>query len=235
MKIVTWNCNGAFRKKYHALEKYNADIYIIQECEYPAKSADHYRDWAGNYLWLGDSKNKGLGVFVKDNIKIEKLDWQNEFKGLRVKHLLPVRVDGSFDLLAVWTHYNKSRNFNYIGQFWKYLQVNKERFKNIVIADDFNSNVCWDQDDRWWNHSDVVKELSEINITSLYHTFFNEEQGGEKQPTLYFRKDKLKPYHIDYIFTERKMTERLSTLKVGEFDDWIVLSDHMPMVAEFKK
>ena len=35
MRIVTWNCNGAFRKKYSRLkidDKY-PDILVIQECE----------------------------------------------------------------------------------------------------------------------------------------------------------------------------------------------------------
>jgi exonuclease III len=53
MKIITWNCNGAFRRKLAYLAQFNADILIIQECEDPAQSKDvAYRDWAKNYIWV---------------------------------------------------------------------------------------------------------------------------------------------------------------------------------------
>ena len=90
MKIVTWNCNGAFRKKFDNISDFDADIYIIQECENPAEIGhSEYLNWAGNYLWMGDTKNKGLGIFTKTDIKIEKLDWTNNFQNHTVKHFLP--------------------------------------------------------------------------------------------------------------------------------------------------
>jgi exonuclease III len=42
MKITTWNCNGAFRKKYHLLEDFGADILVIQECEDHAQIGGEY-------------------------------------------------------------------------------------------------------------------------------------------------------------------------------------------------
>ena len=33
MRIVTWNCNLSFAKKFEHLEYIDADILIIQECE----------------------------------------------------------------------------------------------------------------------------------------------------------------------------------------------------------
>jgi exonuclease III len=233
MKIVTWNCNGAFRKKFERISDFDADLYIIQECENPAESKHkEYSQWAENYIWTGDSKNKGLAVFARPNIQLEKLDWSNHFKDHSVKHFLPCRINNNFDLLAVWTHRNNSPNFGYIGQLWKYLQVNKTKIKETIIAGDFNSNTVWDQWDRWWNHTDVVNELNELGIESLYHKHTGEHQGKETTPTLYFQRNPNKPFHIDYIFAPKKHSDRTVKLEVGQPNHWLELSDHMPIYCE---
>lgn len=122
MKIITWNCNGAFRRKFKYITDLNADIYVIQECENPEESKDQeYQKWAVNYLWIGDNKNKGLAVFAKSGIKLEMLEWSNKFKDRSVKHFLPCKINETFDIIGVWTCQNNSPNFGYIGQLWKYL------------------------------------------------------------------------------------------------------------------
>lgn len=61
MKIISWNFNGAIRKKLEKISAYQAGIYVIQEYKNPLESKDHtYKTGAQNYLWIGDSKNKGL-------------------------------------------------------------------------------------------------------------------------------------------------------------------------------
>lgn len=234
MKIVTWNCNGALRKKFEVLSQLDADIYIIQECENPIESQHpKYNHWAENHLWTGDSKNKGLGIFAGEHIKLKKIDWSNTYKDHSVKYFLPCSVDEEFDLLGVWTHQNNSPNFGYIGQLWKYLQVNKKNFKTILIAGDFNSNTIWDEWDRWWNHSDVVKELKETGIESLYHRFTGEQQGQESQPTLYMYRNIQKPYHIDYMFAAQKLISILRNVEVRRVEKWLQISDHLPLICEF--
>ena len=234
MKIVTWNCNGALRKNFDQLSSLNADIYIIQECENPAyTSYAGYISWATNHLWIGDSKNKGLGIFTFNNIELIPLDWPNTYQGHSIKYFLPCTAVGNFDLLAVWAHQNNSPTFEYIGQLWKYLQVNKGKLNKAVIAGDFNSNSIWDKWDRWWNHTDVVRELGEIGIESLYHKFTGEKQGEETQPTFFLQRNLSKRYHIDYVFAAQELSRRLSKLEVGQIDKWIQLSDHLPIVCEF--
>lgn len=235
MKIVTWNCNGAFRKKFQAILVFEADLYIIQECENPFESKHkEYEKWAKNYLWIGDSKNKGLGIFAKTDIKLEKLNWSNQFKEHSVKYFLPCRVNNDFNLLAVWTHRNNSPNFGYIGQLWKYLQINKDKLENAIIAGDFNSSAIWDEWDRWWNHTDVINDLRKIGIESLYHKFTGEQQGKETNPTLYFQKKQTRPYHIDYIFGSPIFNKKIKNIEVGMSNKWLNLSDHMPIFYECK-
>lgn len=235
MRIVTWNCNGALRKKFESISHFDADIYIIQECENPLEIKDkNYTEWSKNHLWVGDNRNKGLGVFAKNEIKLEKLTWNNEYKNQPVKHFLPCRINNDFNLLAVWTHRNNSPNFGYIGQLWKYLQLNRNNLNEIIIAGDFNSNAIWDQWDRWWNHSDVVNELKELGIESFYHNFTGENQGKETKPTLYFQKNIIKTYHIDFIFGDKKFINKIALFEIGEYDKWLKTSDHMPIFCEIK-
>lgn len=234
MRIISWNCNGALRKKFHALEDFKADIHIIQECEDPLEASDkNYLQWSKNHIWTGSTKNKGIGIFAKPELRIELLNWSNIFIDHPVKHFLPCTINNQFKLLGVWTHRNNSPNFGYIGQFWKYLQVNKSLMENIIIAGDFNSNKIWDQWDRWWNHSDVVKELESIEIQSLYHLANNENQGEESQTTLFLQKNLNKKYHIDYIFASRFFREKFKEIKIGDFSEWLKLSDHMPIICDF--
>ena len=230
MRIVTWNCSGAFRKKHKLLEEFDADLLIIQECEDPARSTSAYSEWAGNHLWVGENKNRGLAVFARNGSSIADLEWNNQ--GLQL--FLPCLVNGNLTVLAVWTKQANSPTFKYIGQLWKYLQVHGEKLAtgNVIVAGDFNSNTTWDVWDRWWNHSDVVKELDAMGIKSLYHEIKKEVQGKETTPTLFLHRKQERPYHIDYAFASTHLFDSSSEINVGSSEKWLQYSDHMPLLFE---
>jgi exonuclease III len=78
----------------------------------------------------------------------------------------------------------------------------------------------------------LVNELKEIGIESFYHKFTNELHGKESKPTLHFQRKLTRPYHIDYIFGSQKFTDKIINFEIGEFDNWIGISDHMPVICE---
>ena len=247
MKIATWNCNGALRKKMQLADKLCADILVIQECENPEFSTQEYRHWAEPYLWAGKSRHKGLGIFARNGHSLKLLEWHGEYEmpGCQIKNaathwttndlelFVPCQINDKLTLLGVWTKQAKSPTFSYIGQLWKYLQIHRSELihAKTVICGDFNSNAIWDKADRWWNHSDVVAELKRINLHSLYHHIHNEPQGDESHSTYFMYRDIEKSYHIDYAFVSGDLLEKC-TLTVGSPEEWLNASDHMPVCLE---
>lgn len=245
LRVVTWNCAGALRKKIDALDRLDADVYIIQECEDPAESSADYRDWCGDYQWTGSSKHKGLGVFPKNGHKVERLPWYGEFRiaGLTsqststswatsdLQLFLPISLNGDLTLLAVWTKGSDAQVFGYMGQFWKFLQIHRDQLSHerTLIMGDFNSNAIWDKADRWWSHSDCVAELAQAGLQSAYHHHSGETQGQETVPTFFLQRNAAKRYHIDYAFCSEDLLPD-SSLVIGACEDWIGISDHMPLM-----
>ncbi|WP_313385663.1 endonuclease/exonuclease/phosphatase family protein [Chishuiella sp.] len=233
MKIITWNCNGAFRNKYPILSEFNADILVVQECENPIVSNDNnYKNFAKNYFWIGNNKNKGLGIFAKDNILLEKLNYSNIYLNHEVNYFLPVLVNKTQVLIGIWAHKNNSPTFGYIGQIWKYFQLNSDKIKESIIIGDFNSNKIWDCWDRWWNHSDVINSFEKSDLRSIYHELKNEAQGEESIKTFFLHKDLHKGYHIDYCFIPYNLLNKKTNLIIPEFNKFSSFSDHLPLIIE---
>lgn len=135
-------------------------------------------------------------------------------------------------LLAVWTKQANSPTFGYIGQLWKYLPIHRGflRAEHAALIGDLNSNRRWDEWDRWWNHSDVVRELDELELASVYHTLRNQQQGSELSPTLFLQRKLAKAYHVDYAFLSRHLL-RSARIEVGAAQAWLAHSDHMPLLV----
>jgi exonuclease III len=233
LKIISWNCNGAFRKKYRSISELNPDICVIQECENPDHVNDHeFKEWVSNYLWTGNNNHKGLGIFADQSIKIERLEWAAQ----DLQFFLPCRVNSKFNFVGVWASKGKNSTRAYIGQVWQYLQANIDRFHNgeNLVLGDFNSNRIWDKKRRVGNHSDVVDGLGQLGIKSLYHAWNSVAQGEEKDATFFLYRNTEKPYHIDYMFGSTAFLDNLNNIEIGDTETWLKLSDHLPVLAEFE-
>jgi exodeoxyribonuclease-3 len=236
MRIITWNCNMAFRKKADFILAYKPDILIVPECEHPDKLKFKDETLAPtDVFWFGSNQNKGLGVFSYSNFKFKLLGNHNA----ELKTILPLSVSNGeidFTLFAIWANNPKDPDGCYVTQTWKALHEyeNLLRDKRTILAGDFNSNTIWDKPRKQGNHTTVVEVLKEKNIESLYHKFFKQVQGKEAHPTLFMYRDQQKPYHIDYCFASKDFAENISDVRVGTYENWCRHSDHVPLIITFK-
>jgi exonuclease III len=226
----------AFRKKAEFILVHQPDILIIPECEnierlkFPATIPQ-----PTDILWYGENQHKGLGVFSYSDYRFELLDCHNP----NFKNVLPIAVTNGkvdFTLFAVWANNPQDKDGQYVTQVWKainYYENLLSETKTILIGD-FNSNTIWDKPRREGNHSTVVNKLAEKNIFSVYHKFFNQEQGKEIHPTLFLYRHENKPYHLDYCFASNDFIEVLESVEVGSYEDWKMYSDHKPLIVQFK-
>jgi exonuclease III len=221
MKIASWNCNGKFREKYKIIKETNADIYVIQECENPEETKNEdYQVFGDNCIWIGNNRNKGLGIFASPNIIITNNDWPS----YSLRNFISVKVNDSFDLLAVWA------GKPYIEEYFIYHLINEKYYNdNMLVIGDFNSNKIWDKKHQHRNHSAAVELLNDIGLISAYHLKYNEEQGKETVDTFFLYRHKSKGYHIDYAFANEKSVR---SFKILTDDIWLNHSDHRPIVLE---
>lgn len=235
MKLITWNCQGAFRNKAEIILSYRPDILVVQECEHPDKlffSSTTQRP--NDFYWYGNNIHKGICIFFYSDYKFELLENFNpEFR-----YILPFRVTGhgqDITFFAIWAMDNKENyEARYIGQIWLAVNYYADLLGNsTILIGDFNSNKIWDYKDRVGNHTAVVDWLAHKNIFSIYHKHLNQEQGKEKQPTFFLHRNKNKPYHIDYCFASTDIIDRVQNVEIGTYENWIKLSDHLPLIVNF--
>ena len=247
MKIVSWNCNGNFRETIPSIidedsETYlDADIYVIAECENPRYPLPKYEEYktiienlvGDNYFWTGDLHFKGLGIFAKENIKLELIEGLNE----KFKNFIALRVNDRFNLLGVWAMgKDKEEGLNeYVEMIHDYFDSNPQLFdENLIMCGDFNSNVIWNDKHKTKDNEGNAKDQTNLNIKlnnkglySVYHDLTGEEQGNETQITFFQSRHLNQPYHIDYVYAKKGA---ISEFEILDHWKWISLSDHLPLV-----
>jgi exonuclease III len=233
MRIISWNCQGAFRKKADLILALHPDILIIQECEHLDKYVLKEKSMGSSY-WYGDSKHKGICIYSFNDYKFELLPEFNP----KFRYILPIsvtRLTQSFTLFAIWAMNNvENHRARYIGQVWLAINYYADLLTgSTILIGDFNSNRIWDRKSRVGNHSDVVEKLANNNIHSTYHRYFAIEHGQERKPTFFLQRNLSKAYHIDYCFASVDFIDRVQDIKIGDYEKWIPYSDHVPVTIDF--
>ena len=225
MKIVTWNCNLKFANKFEHLESMDADICIIQECE---KLKDDYFPNA-KFFWTGRIENKGLGVLIKNgSASLDPIHNPN------LINFLPIRSD-DIKILGVWAYNHRAKKFgdDVSGETIQAIEFYKEWLIDddlpCVFGGDFNNSVIWDKPNNQNNFQNINSKLEDLGFNSAYHSNTNDGFGSEETPTFFHTKQESKKYHIDYLYLKSLES---NLVELGDYDDWIKLSDHVPIMVE---
>jgi exodeoxyribonuclease III len=242
MRLVIWNCNMAFDRKFEALVKLRPDIAIVSECANPdILKLKAPRFTPTDCVWVGENKHKGLSIFAFNGFKLEQTpDYDNS-----LKYIVPVEVSGPchFSLLAVWAFVGSAHisGRHDVGAVNKAITHYQHRLSagNTIMAGDFNNHVKWDKRGNPRNFADIAERLKALGMGSVYHQAKRLNFGEETDHTHYWRDRKeFSPFncHIDYIFAPTPWLYPTPDFHIGNYADWCGtgLSDHVPLVLEFE-
>ena len=223
MKVITWNCCLKLSAKFDSIKSLNPDILIVQESEKLPK--DYFPN--AEYHWAGHTDQKGIGVLLFNS----KGEIDSSFNN-KLDYFLPLNLHNGMKLLATWsfTHRAAGRfgegHLGHVSDALVYYQDWLAESDRGIIAGDFNNSVIWDKGNKESNFINTNSTIESLGFKSSYHHVMNEDFGSEKAATLYHTKNKNKIYHIDYVYL--KGIKPIS-VDVGLYEDWIKLSDHMPL------
>jgi exonuclease III len=225
VKILTWNCNLQFSKKSKLIDSFDADVLVIQECEYlPVDYKSGYQ-----LFWQGRNTKKGLAVLVRGSESVRVESDETAFA-----YFLPIQTEYGL-LVGVWSFNQRSKKFGI--KVSGYLVDALETFENVIasntrviIAGDFNSGPRWDLKRFHRNNFRLIQEeLIRRGFRSSYHEAFSEVPGSESLNTHFHQRNPDKGYHIDYVFSKGYHVDEV---QVGEYLEWNETSDHVPLVVK---
>ena len=107
--------------------------------------------------------------------------------------------------------------------------------REIVIGGDFNLTVShWPGSDRPVSKQDLAIQARLADELGLINCWQEANPNELPHQTLRWSGNRSTPYHCDGIFVPRSWKERLQSCLVLAGEEWDRLSDHNPVVAQFR-
>ena len=233
MRIISWNCQGGYRKKIDNILELNPDIVVIQECE----SLESLRSFCKEKIplksfWFGGFyPHKGLGVFFYKDYQILSID-----NDISIEFIVPMKIMNNFEfyLFAIWAMapMGKDKGKSYTYQIEKTITKHEGILRNnlsILIGDYNTPNIEKPVEKTGFM---VIEEFKKLEIFSAYHEYFKKGYGEHNHYTFYQHKKTEFKHMLDYCFASRSIIEKISKVEIGKYEDWIEYSDHCPLIVE---
>ena len=229
MRIITWNCCGGFLGKAKHIAKLEPDILSVQEVEaiddirlFSEESRPTYT----HRVSLNPRAKKSIGMFSYTGTKLSFIESMRGIRKYEVQYAGEV-----FHGMAVWTSATAPphKGYRQLHDALEQSEVVKWISQRpTVVLGDFNQSAKF-ASDGW---SKLKKLTDSLGFVSAYHHFRKENFGQESLPTHYHHHKKEKPFHLDYCFIPKQWAPRITNVQVGAYEDWRVISDHVPLIVD---
>ena len=236
MRIISWNVKNTLNtiEKVEGIYNLSPDIAILQEIQHPKNSK--YELQCKDFLWIGEEQGRGLGLGIfafSEDYKLELL-----VEEIKYEWILPIKVTGkeNFTLIAVWTKRMPAASYGKV--LYQAITEYEELIKNgpVLIMGNFNLEKrvmsSYTGLGGKSGYDKIINLFSDYHLTSCYHYINQESYGEESQFTYYHHQDLEKPFHIDYCFVSQEFIDGLNHFKIGELEEYIKVSDHLPLLLE---
>ncbi|MCZ2343404.1 MAG: endonuclease/exonuclease/phosphatase family protein [Bacteroidales bacterium] len=243
MKIATYNILKGGTRRVHwlrLLEEWNVDLLLLQET-YPHTDhlpAERYPNAAQQTIWVRAGKNRwGSAIFSRSGIvtRVRVPHFDGWVTGARIRHA--AWQSSSMESLLVFSIHAPAGGTTYARQVNRILDAihAMARGRDLIIGGDFNLTISpWLGSERPTSRADwaiQARLTQEFGLLNCWQTLYPDQQPAQ---TLRWTGNRTIPYHCDGLFVPRSWEERLVSCVVPTGEDWDALSDHNPVVAQFR-
>ena len=234
LRILLWNCNNGLgsEKQRNYFFSFNPDIAIVPEL----KEHNLLGLSPHDSIWLTNNKSnphpKGLGILAFNGWQLSELprdeDMEIYIPTVASKEGIEIKI------LAIWNFYWACKQGRFKGVKgencleWEAIRHYADFLKSdCLMIGDFNFGPTFSQK----AFVELTERLSELDMKSLYHEFYGLPVTESRHST--FVGTRQNEHHLDHIFGSGIYKQALKNFEIGKLED-AVLSDHAPLLAEFK-
>jgi endonuclease/exonuclease/phosphatase family metal-dependent hydrolase len=243
MKIAAYNILKGGSQRVHwakLIEEHSVDLLLVQESyAHDEHLPPHrYPNARLQSVWeMVEQNGWGSAVFSRTGsvrpvavagfsgwvvgAKLRGAFWQAEFA----------------DPLLVFSVHTPSRAESYHKQVNKLLDAIRKVAggREVVIGGDFNLTVSnWSGSERPVRKPELAIQARLADEFGLVNCWQEANPDRPLPQTLRWTGDRTVPYHCDGIFVPKAWKDRLQSCVVLAGDEWVRLSDHNPVVAQFR-
>ncbi|MCC6438466.1 MAG: endonuclease/exonuclease/phosphatase family protein [Acidimicrobiales bacterium] len=228
MRILCWNLRGGTDAKWDLLRSLRPDVAVLPEAaRAPRRAEATLLDPAAHWHWVGANPAKGLAVttFGRSSGVLAP-----EATG---RWSIAAR-QGALTVLGVWSCPSDG---HYAREVQRAVDSHARWFDpdaDVIVAGDFNVDAAGALRRRSGTFRRLADHLHALGLTSAYHLVRSEPYGAESRATYYHHRNAAHPFHIDFCFVSKPLVERVRSVEVGTFEEWVAPghSDHVPIVVE---